>query len=96
MDRPVSGADASRSFSRSLREVRDGASYVVTAHGRPAARIVPFKKGHGARLAARGALFERVDAQPTMNTGPWTRDELHERQGCITHLTPTPRHTPKA
>ena len=79
MDRPVSAADANRSFSQILRDVRDGASFVVTAHGKPVARIVPFKPGSDARLAAREALFKRLDAQPTMNIGPWTRDELYER-----------------
>ena len=79
MDRPVSAADANRSFSQILREVREGASYVVTSHGRPVARIVPFKADLDARLAAREALFKRLDAQPTMNLGPWTRDELYER-----------------
>lgn len=79
MDRSVSAADANRSFSRILRDVRDGASYVVTAHGRPVARIVPFKRDTDARAAARARLFERVKAQPAMNLGPWTRDELYER-----------------
>ena len=79
MDRPVSAADANRSFSQILRDVRDGASFVVTAHGKPVARIVPFKPASDARLAARDALFKRVDAQPTLNLGPWTRDELYER-----------------
>lgn len=79
MDRPVSAADANRSFSWILREVREGASFVVTAHGRPVARIVPFKPASDARLAARARLFERVKAQPTVNIGPWTRDELYER-----------------
>lgn len=79
MDRPVSAADANRSFSQILRDVRDGASFVVTAHGKPVARIVPFKADSEARLAARERLFARVKAQPTMNLEPWTRDELYER-----------------
>lgn len=79
MDRPISDAEADRSFSQILREVRDGASFVVTANGKPVARIVPFKPDTAARSAAREALFQRVDAQPTTNIGPWTRDELHER-----------------
>ncbi len=79
MDRPVSAADANRSFSQILREVRDGASYVVTAHGKPVARIVPFKQASEARLAARDALLKRVKSQPALNLGPWTRDELYER-----------------
>ena len=79
MDRSVSAADANRSFSQILREVRDGATVIVTAHGKPVARIVPFKQDTEARLAARDALLKRVRAQPTMNIGPWTRDELYER-----------------
>ena len=79
MDKPVSAADANRSFSLILREVRDGASYVVTSHGRPVARIVPFKQDMEARLKARDALLRRLDSQPAMNLGPWTRDELYER-----------------
>ena len=79
MDRSISDADANRSFSQILREVRDGASYVATAHGKPVARIVPFKPDTDGRAAAREALFKRLDAQPTLNLGPWTRGELHER-----------------
>jgi len=79
MDRSVSAADANRSFSQILREVRDGATFVVTAHGKPVARIVPFKQDMERRLKAREALFKRVQAQPAMNLGPWTRDELYER-----------------
>ena len=79
MDRPVSAADANRSFSWILREVRDGASFVVTAHGKPVARIVPFKADLDARLAARDRLFARLKSQPAQNIGPWTRDELYER-----------------
>ena len=79
MDRPVSAADANRGFSQILRDVRDGASYVVTSHGRPVARIVPFKAASDARLAARDRLFARLKSQPAQNIGPWTRDELYER-----------------
>jgi prevent-host-death family protein len=45
MDKAVSAAEAKRRFSRILREVRDGRSYVVTSHGRPVARIVPAHNG---------------------------------------------------
>ena len=79
MDRSISDAEADHSFSQILQEVRGGASFVVTADGKPVARIVPFKPDAAARLAAREALFKRLDAQPTMNLGPWTRDELYER-----------------
>ena len=37
MDETVSAAEANRAFSRLLRGVRAGRSYLVTAHGRPVA-----------------------------------------------------------
>ncbi|HEY0422878.1 MAG TPA: type II toxin-antitoxin system prevent-host-death family antitoxin [Rhodopila sp.] len=79
MDHAVSAADANRGFSHILREVRDGASYVVTAHGKPVARIVPCELADAARAAARSALLERLRDQPVIDIGPWRRDELYER-----------------
>jgi prevent-host-death family protein len=79
MDHAVSAADANRGFSHILREVRDGASYVVTAHGKPVARIVPCEPADAARAAARSALLERLRDQPVIDIGPWRRDELYER-----------------
>ena len=39
----VSATDANGDFSRILRDVRNGHSYVVASHGRPIARIVPME-----------------------------------------------------
>ena len=75
----ISAAEANRGFSRLLREVREGATYVVTAHGRPVARVVPYDTvSPEDRTAAREALFARLRSQPAMDIGPWTREELHE------------------
>jgi prevent-host-death family protein len=41
MEKPVSAADANRKFSKLLRAVREGQSYVVTSHGKAVAKIVP-------------------------------------------------------
>jgi prevent-host-death family protein len=79
MDQPISAAETNRSFSRILREVRDGRSYVVTAHGQPVARIVPCDAADAARGRARSALLERLGGQVAIDAGPWTRDELYER-----------------
>jgi prevent-host-death family protein len=79
MDQTISAAEANRSFSRLLREVRDGRSYVVTAHGKPVARIVPCQEADQAREKARAALLQRLAGQPVVDIGPWTRDELYER-----------------
>ena len=79
----VSAAEANRRFSRLLRGVREGRSYVVTAHGRPIARLVPAVEGtteeRRVREAALRALLDRVAKQPVIDIGRWTRDELYER-----------------
>lgn len=83
MDETITAAEANRSFSRLLRGVQQGQSYLVTSHGRPVARIVPPDEDDEVTLrfrrAARRALLDRVANQPTMNIGPWTRAELYER-----------------
>ncbi|MFL5286865.1 MAG: type II toxin-antitoxin system Phd/YefM family antitoxin [Rhodopila sp.] len=79
MDQAISAAEANRSFSRLLREVRDGRSFVVTAHGKPVARIIPCHEADQARERARAALFQRLAGQAVMDIGLWTRDELYER-----------------
>ncbi len=79
MDQPIPAAEANCHFSRLLREVRDGRSYVVTAHGKPIARIVPCTAADAARATARTALLRRLAAQPAIDIGPWTRDALYER-----------------
>jgi len=79
MDKSVSAAEANRSFSRLLREVREGHSYTVTSHGRPVARLVPVDSDQNAKNRAWEALLERLKQQPAMNAGRWTREELYER-----------------
>jgi prevent-host-death family protein len=79
MDQTISAAEANRKFSNLLREVRDGRSYVVTAHGKPVARIVPFDDTDRAREAAHAALLQRLEGQSAEDIGPWTRAELYER-----------------
>jgi prevent-host-death family protein len=83
MDETITAAEANRSFSRLLRGVQQGQSYLVTSHGRPVARLVPPDQDNEVTLrfrkAARRALLERVAKQPTIDIGTWTRDELYER-----------------
>ena len=79
MDQAISAAEANRRFSHLLREVRDGRSYVVTAHGKPVARIVPCDDADAARATARADLMRRLGAQTATDIGPWTRDELYGR-----------------
>jgi len=77
MEEVVSAAEANRRFSQLLRTVREGRSYVVTAHGRPVAKIVPAGRQDRAAAGARAALFERLRAEPVVDVGRWTREELY-------------------
>lgn len=79
MDRTISAAEANRAFSRLLGEVRDGRSYVVTAHGKPIARLIPCDQADLSRETARSALLQRLQSQPATDIGRWRRDELYER-----------------
>jgi prevent-host-death family protein len=76
----ISAADANRRFSEVLRRVRDGSSFVVTSHGKPVAKIMPVSRTDRVASRARGALLARLRAQPTVDIGRWTRDELYGRR----------------
>ena len=84
-------------FRSSLRGVReDHATYVVTSHGKPVAKIVPVDAevehlGSGAWFCWRASR-----TQPALNAGRWTRDELYERDKCGSRSTPTFLPMPKA
>lgn len=79
MRNTVSAADANRDFSKLLRDVRNGNSVVITNHGKPVAKIIPFEAGDPVRAAARKILLARLRSQPAIDIGPWTREELHDR-----------------
>ncbi len=80
MEKAITAAEANRKFSRILDGVRKGHSYVVTSHGRPVAKIAPIDEHEKVATGAFKALFARLEAQPVMDIGPWTRDELYERE----------------
>jgi prevent-host-death family protein len=76
MEKAISAADANRKFSQLLREVKEGRTYVVTSHGRPVARIAPITEERNSK--AKAALLRRLESQPAIDIGPWTRDELYD------------------
>lgn len=80
MERAVSAADANRRFSKLLSGVREGESYLVTAHGKAVAKLVPVAKSSGLARAARSALLKRLRSERVVTVGGWTRDELYEDQ----------------
>ena len=79
MEKAVSAADANRTVSQLLRNVREGRSFIVTAHGKPVARIVPIGQHDRVTARARAALLRRLRRQRVVTVGRWTRDELYER-----------------
>ncbi len=81
MEEIVSAAEANRDFSRMLRGVREGLSYVVTCHGQPIARLVHMDKFGAVPSGARATLLSRLRNQPLVHAGRWTRDELYEDEG---------------
>ena len=78
MEKPVSAADANRNFSKLLRAVRGGQSYVVTSHGKAVAKIVPAEKNGDVTRGAKAALLKRLRSEPVVRIGHWKRDELYE------------------
>jgi prevent-host-death family protein len=80
MEKPVSAASANRKFSKLLRAIREGQSYIVTSHGKAVARLVPAEKRDSEMRGARAALLRRLRAEPVVKIGRWTRDELYENK----------------
>jgi len=78
MEKAISAADANRKFSRLLRDVREGQSYVVTSHGRPVARIAPVEENRTTTSSARSSLLGRLRSERVVKVGRWQRDELYE------------------
>jgi prevent-host-death family protein len=78
MEKAISAADANRNFSRLLRDVREGRSYVVTSHGRPVARIAPVTDDNSNRASAWNSLLSRLRSERVVKIGRWKRDELYE------------------
>ena len=78
----VTATEANRSLSRLLREVERGKRVVITSHGRKVAIMSPAEEQaptREQRLAALEILKQRWATQPHITIGPWTREELYER-----------------
>lgn len=75
----ISAADANRNFSALLRRVQDGEVVTITSRGRPVAEIRPPDAARERRKEALGRLLHRLRNQPFVDVGPWTREELYER-----------------
>ncbi len=78
MDKAVSAADANRRFSELLQAVKKGRSVIVTSHGKPVAKIVPFVEDNIAAEGAHSTLLARLRAERPTKAGRWTREELYD------------------
>lgn len=80
MEKVISASEAKWRFSRLLRDVQGGQSYLVTRHGCPIARIasIPVKGEKVRDSPAWRRLVRRLCKQSVINIGPWTRDELYD------------------
>jgi prevent-host-death family protein len=79
MNKTVTAAEANRDFSKLLRSVREGESFIVTSHGTPVAKLVPFEDDLARREEAKQRLLERLRNQPTLNLPRATREDMNER-----------------
>jgi prevent-host-death family protein len=78
MEKAISAADANRRFSKLLRDVRTGQSYLVTSHGRAVARIAPVGERSATTFRARSSLLKRLRSERVLTIGRWKRDELYD------------------
>lgn len=74
----IAAAQANRDFSRLLRGVREGRTFVVTSHGRPVARVEPAGPENAASPRAWDAILSRLRSQAATSIGTWKREELYE------------------
>ncbi|MCU1384814.1 MAG: type toxin-antitoxin system prevent-host-death family antitoxin [Acidobacteria bacterium] len=79
MGKAITAAAANRDFSKLLRDVRNGNSIVITNHGKPVAKLVPFVAQDRLRDSAKATLLAHLDAQPAIDAGRWSRADLYQR-----------------
>ena len=78
MDRHITASEANRWFSRLLREVREGHSYVITSHGRPVARLAPPERDVQMLRERKEAYLAELRDRPTLGIPLWSREELYD------------------
>lgn len=77
MDRTITATQANQGFSELLRDVQDGASFVVLSRGRAVARVIPV--GDKDQPEKLDALLRFVEDQPQRMAGAWSREDLYSR-----------------
>jgi antitoxin (DNA-binding transcriptional repressor) of toxin-antitoxin stability system len=81
--RYITATEANQNLSRVLRDVAAGASYTVTSRGKPVAEIrAPDFNADLDKAEKRKrmeAMLERMKQLPGVITGPYTRDDIYDR-----------------
>lgn len=75
MDRAISASEANQQFSAMLREVEQGASFVVMSRGRAVARVLPAEPGPSGEAVER--LLDFLRELPRRSAGDWRRHDLY-------------------
>jgi antitoxin (DNA-binding transcriptional repressor) of toxin-antitoxin stability system len=84
-DLVVPAAEANRAFSKLLRMVREGRRVIITSHGEPVAELTQpgqatrEEADRERRRQAHQALVDHLGSVEVQVVGPWTREELYER-----------------
>ena len=76
MDRVISASQANQRFSKMLRDVQSGDSFVVVSRGRAVARVGPVTSPSSVQPV--NALLRFLETLPGRSAGAWTRDDLYE------------------
>ena len=78
----ITATEANRNFSKLLREVEQGHCVTITSHGRKIASMSPVEDEDAKRekrIKALAALKAHWATMEHVTIGPWTREELYER-----------------
>ncbi len=78
----VSAAEANRSFSKLMRAAEEGIEVTITSRGKPKVKLVRVAEDEADREQLRQAfdrLLARLEKQEPTVIGPWTRDDLYDR-----------------
>lgn len=81
MTRTVSAAQANREFSKLLRAVTTGESFIVTSRGKPVATIAPAPQKDEAEHEAEADFFgflAELARRPAQNLPKASRDDMYD------------------
>lgn len=75
MAQAISASEANQHFSRMLRDVLRGESFIVMSRGRAVARVGPVNEAETSQPVEQLLAF--LEAQPRRDAGCWIRDDLY-------------------